>query len=568
MRPPAERAEDPIFSPKLFSLLPRYSWKLFAADLSAGTLVGIVALPLAIAFAIASGVTPDRGLVTAVVAGFLISLLGGSRVQIGGPTGAFVVIVYGILRTHGMDGLVTATMMAGAILILLGVFRLGGIIRFIPYPLIVGFTSGIAVVIFTSQVGDFLGLATGPLPGDFLGKWAAYARASSTLDPATLAVGAIALAILLVWPKIHRTIPAPIVALVAVTALVHWFAVPVETVGSRFGDLPHAFPHLEWPSFSFARLRTLLGPAFVIALLGAIESLLSATVADGMVEGRHRPNTELVAQGIANLAGALFGGIPATGAVARTATNAKNGAKTPVAGIVHAVVLLLIVLFFGRWIRLVPLAVLAAILVVISYHMSEWFAFRNLLRAPRMDVAILIVTFLLTVLVDLTVAVEIGMILAMIALVKRMTEVTTIRQVSHPLSDPVDDEDALEAEEARVRRLIPRGVDVYEAEGAFFFGAASRIRDLLRIGKEPPRVLILRMERVFALDASGLRALEELRKSCARARTQLILQGLAFQPLAAIKRSGHLEGFGRANLHKTFEAALARAREILGPANG
>jgi sulfate permease, SulP family len=557
------KGDEAIFAPKLFSVLKEYSWKLFWGDLSAGALVGVVALPLAIAFGIASGTTPERGLATAIVAGFLISLLGGSRVQIGGPTGAFVVIVYGIIQKHGLDGLAICTLLAGVILILMGVFRLGAIIRFIPYPLIVGFTSGIAVVIFSSQIADFFGLKTGPVPAEFVEKWELFFHSAHTADGTTALLALGSLALLMIWPRLSRKIPGSIVVIVLATAVVEFFDLPVATIGSRFPDLPTGLPAPAFPVFSFQDARALIGPAFVVALLGAIESLLSATVADGMVEGRHRSNTELIAQGIANLACPLFGGIPATGALARTATNVKNGAKTPVAGIVHAVTLLLIVLFFGRWVQLIPLCVLSAILFIVAYHMSEWFAFKNLLRAPRMDVAVLLVTFFLTVLVDLTVAVEIGMILAMISLVKRMTEVTAIRPVTRRKTDLTPSTSPLEeAEDAKLRESIPTGVEIYEAEGVFFFGVASKIRDMLRIGKEPPKALILRMAHVLALDASAIRALEELHKSCQRAKTQLILEGLASQPLTAIKRSGFLAHLGADNVAKELDAALERAKKL------
>ncbi len=555
---------ESIFAPKFWTTIQSYSSGQFWNDLSAGVIVGIVALPLAIAFAIASGVTPDRGLTTAVIAGFLISALGGSRVQIGGPTGAFVVIVYGIVQRYGIDGLILCTAMAGAILVLMGILRLGTIIKFIPYPLTVGFTAGIAAIIFSSQIKDFFGMATPPLPADFVGKWNVYFHSIDTIDPATLSVGIFSLLILMVWPKINRKIPGSIIAILLVTPLVYFLHIPIETIGSRFGAIPTGLPPFSWPRLeSFQEIRRLVAPAFTVAMLGAIESLLSATVADGMIEGRHRSNTELIAQGFANIMTPLFGGIPATGAIARTATNVKNGGRTPMAGIIHSATLFLIMLVFGRWAAYIPMAVLAAILIIVSYYMSEWHAFRSLLRAPKMDVVVLLVTFFLTILVDLTVAVQVGMLLAMLSFMKRMTDVTTIREVTREIQSPVDEETLHQQKDSITRRTIPEEVDIYEAEGAFFFGVASRIRDNLRIGKDPPKVLILRLRHVHAMDASGIQALKELRKSCAGARTQLIIEGLAPQPRYALSRAGMLEVLGAENVVPSLDAALARANQVI-----
>lgn len=560
------QAPQPLFLPKLFSLLRTYTPSLFLNDLSAGLIVGIVALPLAIAFAIASGVTPDRGLVTAIVAGFLISALGGSRVQIGGPTGAFVVIVYGIVEKYGVNGLILCTLMAGVILVLMGVLRLGAIIKFIPYPLTVGFTSGIAVVILSSQVKDFFGLKIQNLPADFVDKLSVYAHQFHTLDLTTLGLSLLSLALIVFWPKLGgartRKIPGSIVAILLVTALVQFFHIPVESIGSRFGSIPSGLPHPVWPHFDWQQLKGLIGPALTVAMLGAIESLLSATVADGMIESRHRSNTELIAQGIANFITPLFGGIPATGAIARTATNIKNGAKTPVAGMIHSLTLLFIVLIFGRWANLIPLCVLSAILMVVCYHMSEWRAFKALLRAPRMDVSVLVVTFLLTVFTDLTVAVEIGMIMSTVLFMKRMTDVTTVREITRELSNATD-EKAREAEAEALARQIPKGVVIYEAEGAFFFGVAELLRDTLNWGVKPPAAMILRMRHVLALDATGIRALRDLRKGCERAETALILSGIHAQPFFALDRAGLLDEFGTENVVENLNQALDRAHQIL-----
>lgn len=554
----------PIFAPKLLGLLRGYDRKTFRDDLIAGVIVGVVALPLALAFAIASGVAPEAGLATAIVAGFLISALGGSRVQIGGPTGAFVGIVYAIVTRHGMPGLQLCTLMAGVLLVLMGVFRFGAFIRFIPYPLTVGFTSGIAVIIFSQQIKDLFGLQTGPVPAEFVEKWHLYIDSAHTASWPTAGISLFGLLVMLFWPRVSRRVPNSLVCVLGSTALVSWFKLPVETIGSRFGALPAALPTPHLPSVDFQTLRGLISPAFTVALLAAIESLLSATVADAMIEGRHRPNTELIAQGLANLAVPLFGGIPATGAIARTATNVKNGAKTPVAGIVHAATLLMIVLALGKWVQAVPLCALAVVLVVVSYHMSEWRTFRSLLRAPRMDIAVLVTTFALTVLVDLTVAVEVGMLLSMALFMMRMTDVTVVREVTRELAEAQEDEAARRAEpSATSRRHIPEGVSVFEAEGAFFFGVASSLRDTLGFGTKPPKVLILRVRHVLALDASGLRALEELHRSCKRAGTQLLLSGVQAQPLRAMQRGGLEDSLGAANILKTFDEALARARALV-----
>lgn len=554
---------DPVFSPKLISTLKSYSFPVFLNDLSAGVIVGIVALPLAIAFAIASGVTPDRGLVTAVIAGFLISCLGGSRVQIGGPTGAFVVIVYGIVQHHGLDGLLIASIMAGIMLVIMGVFRLGNVIKFIPYPLTVGFTAGIAVVIFSSQVKDFFGLNIESLPADFIEKWEIYFNHFGKLDFITVALSSLSLAILIFWPKINRKIPASIIAILILSAMVKIFDLPVATIGSRFGELPHNLLHFSLPQISFLKIKTLMIPAFTIALLGAIESLLSATVADSMIEGRHRSNTELIAQGIANIITPLFGGIPATGAIARTATNVRNGGKTPIAGIIHALILFLFVLVLGPWVKMIPMCVLAAILVMVSYHMSEWHAFKSLLKAPKSDVIVLLTSFFLTVFIDLTVAVEMGLLISLVLFMKRMREVTKIQEVTQSFNDDVTEESLRNDPDSATRRKIPEGVVIYEAEGAFFFGVSELLRDTLDLSQTMPKVLILRMRHVLAVDATGLRALRDLHKQCQNNKIQLIISGIHTQPFIAMDQSGLLDEIGKENIFREFDEALERAREIL-----
>jgi len=551
-----------LLVPKSLTTLRSYDRSQFSADVVAGVIVGIVALPLAIAFAIASGVTPDRGLYTAIIAGFLISALGGSRVQIGGPTGAFVVIVYGIVQRFGIDGLIVATLMAGVILIVLGVARMGAAIKFIPHPVVVGFTSGIAIIIFSSQVKDFLGLKVANLPAEFIPKWRVIASHLDSIDITTAVISMLALAIMLVWPRVSRRIPGPFVALIVTTVVARVFNLPVETIGTRFGAISASFPHPVVPHVTLDQLRGLVAPAFTIALLAAVESLLSAVVADGMIGGRHRSNMELVAQGIANIVSPLFGGIPATGAIARTATNVKNGGRTPVAGMVHALTLLLITLFFGRWAALIPLATLAAILVVVSYHMSEWRTFRGELTAPKSDVVVLLTTFALTVIIDLTVAIEVGMVLAAFLFMRRMAEVTNISVVTRELADEDGDD---EGDPNAVRdRSVPDGVEVFEINGPFFFGAAEQFKDTLNEVARKPKVLIIRMRAVPAIDATGLHVLQELARRYRREGTLLLLSDVHAQPMFALVRSDILPEIGEENLFGNIDDALNGARDHLG----
>ena len=548
--------------PKLVTTLQDYNREQLTRDVIAGVIVGIVALPLAIAFAIASGLSPERGLYTAIVAGFLISLLGGSRVQIGGPTGAFVVIVSGIVAQHGVDGLVVATLMAGFILVGFGLFRLGGAIKFIPYPVTIGFTSGIALIIFSSQIRDLLGLEMQSVPSAFVPKWDAYVHAFDTVNPWALVVAVATLAIIMVWPRISTRIPGPFVALIATTLLAQLLHLPVETIGARFGAIHAGLPQPSIPHLSLPIIQALAGPAFTIALLAAVESLLSAVVADGMIGGRHRSNMELVAQGIANIASPIFGGMPATGAIARTATNVKNGGRTPVAGIVHAITLLLITLFFGRLAALIPLATLAGILVVVAFHMSEWRTFVSEFRAPKSDVAVLLTTFLLTVLVDLTVAIEVGMVLAAFLFMRRMAEVTNISVLTHEFTDPVDD---FEHDPNAIRnRAIPEGVQVYEITGPFFFGAAEMFKD--RVGRiaGKPKVLIVRLRHVPAIDSTGLHALRELIHRSRHEGMLVILSDVHAQPVVALERSGLYDELTEDNIHGNIDDALNRARGYLG----
>ena len=548
-----------MFIPKsIVCLREGYGREQLVRDLIAGVVVGVVALPLALAFAIASGVPPERGLYTAVVAGFLISALGGSRVQIGGPTGAFVVIVYGIVRKYGYDGLVVITIMAGVILIIFGLARLGALIKFIPYPVITGFTSGIAVIIFSGEVKDFFGMRMGVVPADFVDKWLAYASHWSSISIPTTLVAIGTLVVLIVWHRvpISNVVPGPFVAMLLATAAVSLFHLPVETIGSRFGSVPSSLQAPHWPEVPWTHFRELISPALTVALLAAIESLLSAVVADGMIGSRHKSNMELVAQGIANVVSPLFGGIPATGAIARTATNIKTGGRTPIAGMTHAVTLLLVLIFLGRWAAMVPLASLAAILVIVSYHMSEWRSFAGLLRAPRSDLVVLILTFGLTIFVDLTVAVQVGIVVASLLFMKRMSDLTHIEEITGSLRD--SDDDTVE------RIAVPKGVEIYEVNGPFFFGVADKIKDVIGSIDRAPKVFILRMRHVPAIDATGLHALEQMAKKCRKAGTAMIMCELRQQPLRAIVRARKLEMIGgRANLAKTLEIALDRARQLL-----
>ncbi|MGE5926699.1 MAG: SulP family inorganic anion transporter [Gemmatimonadota bacterium] len=552
-----------MLRPKLLTTLRGYTLQQFGADAGAGIVVGIVALPLAIAFAIASGVSPERGIFTAIVAGFLISALGGSRVQIGGPTGAFVVIVYGIVQQYGTAGLTIATIMAGVILLALGFARLGGAIKFIPYPVTAGFTTGIAVIIFTSQIKDFLGLDMGALPESFVEKWLAYAREAGAVSLPALSVAVGSLLLITAWPRVSRRIPAPFVAIVVSAIVVRLFDLPVDTIGSRFGRIPTSLPAPSIPAISLADATALVGPAFTIALLAAIESLLSAVVADGMVGGRHRSNMELVAQGVANIASPLFGGIPATGAIARTATNVRSGGRTPVAGMVHALVLLLILLAFGRWAEAIPMPALAAILVVVAYHMSEWRSFRNELRGPRSDVIVLLTTFVLTVLVDLTVAVQVGLVLAAFLFMRRMSEVTNVAEIGEGFADPVADTGTFSTSRAGP---LPTGVQLYAIDGPFFFGAADKFREAFTQVANAPQVLILVMRRVPAIDSTGIHALRNVIGRFQKDRTRVILVGPRPQPLAAMERTGVLDAIGPEGVVPDLDAAVALAEAWIADA--
>jgi SulP family sulfate permease len=549
-----------IFRPKIIDCLQQYDRAQFSRDAAAGVIVGIVALPLAIAFAIASGVTPEKGLFTAIVAGFIISALGGSRVQIGGPTGAFIVIVYGIVQQYGVNGLIIATFMAGIILIVMGLVQLGTLFKFIPHPLVVGFTSGIALIIFSSQLNDFFGWNIDDLPAGFVAKWKIYIQSAGKINPYAVLIAGFTVAMILLWPKVSRKIPGSLVAIVITTIAAHAFHLPVTTIGTRFGEIKSAIPSPVMPHIDFQTVQHLFAPAFAIALLGGIESLLSAVVADGMIGGNHRSNTELIAQGIANIFSSMFGGIPATGAIARTATNIKNGGRTPVAGIIHALTLLIIVLFVGKWASLVPMATLAGILIVVAYHMSEYESFISVLKGPRGDMAVLVTTFLLTVLIDLVVAIEIGMILAAFLFMRKMIRFTDVKM----LTGSGEDKAGNNGSESINRFPVPAGVEIFEISGPLFFGAAYKFKDAIKQIEKPPRILIIRMGKVPIIDATGLRTLKEVHKESQRRGTKIILAEVhSQQVMEELKDARLLFAIGKANVTNTMEEALERCQEIL-----
>jgi SulP family sulfate permease len=527
--------------------------------LLAGLIVGIVALPLAIAFGIASGVTPEKGLFTAVIAGAIISGLGGSRVQIGGPTGAFIVIVYDIVQQYGVTGLIIATFIAGVLLIAMGLARLGTVIQYIPHPLIVGFTSGIALVIFSSQVKDLLGLQLGVVPADFIDKWRAFGEHFQTINGWAFAIGAATVVITLGWSRVTHRVPGSLIAILVTTVAVQLLPLPVETIGSKFGHISSSFPAPAIPHLDVATIRKMVQPAFTIALLGGIESLLSAVVADGMIGGSHRSNTELIAQGIANIGSSVFGCIPATGAIARTATNIRNGGRTPVAGITHAVVLLLIMLFVGRWAASIPMATLAGILVVVAYNMSEWENFRAIARGAWSDRAVLLTTFVLTVLVDLTVAIEIGIVLAAFLFLRQMVKSSA---VGPWMGDDSPEDPGTEEDSAGV--VLPKSVEVFEIRGPLFFGAVYKFKDAMKTVERAPKVLILRMRHVPVIDASGMRALKEMHREFGHRGTRLILSEVQRPAvLKALKDSRLLFAIGKANVTESFDAALKRSDELV-----
>lgn len=553
------------FIPKsLLYLRAGYTLSTFRKDLVAGVTVGIIALPLAMAFAIASGTTPDRGLFTAIIAGFLISALGGSRVQIGGPTGAFVVIVYGIIQRTGYEGLALSTLLAALFLILFGLFKLGSWIKYVPHPLITGFTTGIAVLIFSSQIKDFFGLNMGIPPAPFLEKWAAYAAASGSVHIPTLLLSLSTFAIILFVRRWTPKIPWGIAAIVLATFFSWVFDLPVETIQSKFGQIPNQLPIPSWPSFHIpeGKFSEVILDAVAIAFLGGIESLLSAVIGDGMIGGRHKSNCELVAQGIANIGSILFGGIPATGAIARTATNVKTGAQTPMAGMIHALTLFAIILFFAPVVSLIPLGGLAAVLMMVAWNMSEIDHFVHLFKAPIGDVAILLTAFLLTVFVDITVAISFGMILASFLFMKRMSQFSKTISLTLLFHESQDEFPEKDDPDAISKKELPPGVEVYEIQGPFFFGAADMLQDLLANFEKAPKVFILRMRHVPMIDASGMNALREFYQKCRRQNTSLLLSGIHGQTEKDLKKFGLAPLIGEDQIFPHIDAALAKAREL------
>ncbi|HZV36439.1 MAG TPA: sulfate permease [Verrucomicrobiae bacterium] len=545
------------FRPKLLDTLKNYTRADFHADIVAGITVGIVALPLAMAFAIASGVTPQAGIFTAVIAGIIISALGGTKVDIGGPTGAFIVILYGIYVKYGAENLAICTIMAGGLLLIMGMARLGTMIKYIPYPVTAGFTSGIAVLIFSTQIKDFCGLAVDKVPSDFFPKMKALIEHAGTFQWPTLLMATASLAIIKFWPgKWNRRVPGSIVAVIVATVACGLFHLPVETIGSRFGGIPEGLPAPHLPSFEWGNIHNLIQPAITIALLAAIESLLCAVVADGMIDDQHDSNQELMAQGIANIVSPLFGGIAVTGAIARTATNVKCGGRTPVAGITHGITLLIIILVAAPLAKFIPLATLSAVLINVALNMGEWHNFRRLLKWPRSDTAVFLTTFSLTVIIDLTVAVETGMVLAAMLFIKRVSDNTQITAV-----DQTTETEG--AHHSLLGKDIPNGVMVYRIFGSFFFGAADKLESALKRLKQEPDVLILRMRKVLAMDATGLNALEDLYERLRRHDKHLVLSGPHTQPLFMMDKAGFLDRLGRENVCADIDSALARSREIL-----
>ena len=552
------------FKPKMFSALRNYDKKTFVADLMSGVIVGIVALPLAIAFGIASGVSPEKGIITAIVAGLLISVFGGSKVQIGGPTGAFIVIVAGIINQYGIQGLTIATLMAGVFLIGFGLLRLGTIIKYIPYPIIVGFTSGIAVTIFTTQIKDLLGMQIDNVPSDFIEKWIIYFQHIGNIDWWSAMVGLASVAIIAVIPQFSKRIPGSLVAIVVmtvVTLLLKQYAGvnSIETIGDRF-SIDSQLPEAVVPALSWETIKGLVAPAMTIAVLGAIESLLSATVADGVIGDHHNSNTELIGQGIANLVSPLFGGIPATGAIARTMTNINNGGRTPIAGVIHACVLLLIFLFLMPFAQYIPMACLAGVLVVVSYGMSGWRSFLALMRNPKSDIAVLLLTFFLTIIFDLTIAIEVGIICACLLFMKRMSETTDVKMIY----EEIDLNEDADMERGNLEHLtIPKGVEVYEINGPYFFGAGNRFEDIMGRYGHRPKVRIIRMRKVPFIDSTGLHNLENMCLMSQKEGITIVLSGVNEKVEKVLKRNGFPELLGEENICNHIDLALSRAKEIV-----
>lgn len=551
------------FKPKLYSALKNYSKETFLSDLMAGIIVGIVALPLAIAFGIASGVSPEKGIITAIIAGFIISLLGGSKVQIGGPTGAFIVIVYGIIQQYGEKGLIVATLMAGVLLVLLGVFKLGTIIKFIPYPIVVGFTSGIAVTIFTTQIKDLFGMTIEKVPADFLSKWSVYAEYISTVNLWPTLVGIGSIVIIAYTPKFSKKVPGSLIAIVLMTLVAYLLKnyagiTAIETIGDRF-TIKASLPQAQVPDISWEVIKGLFPAAITISVLGAIESLLSATVADGVTGDKHDSNQELIAQGAANLITPLFGGIPATGAIARTMTNINNGGKTPIAGLIHAIVLFLILICLGPLTKHIPMACLAGVLVIVSYNMSEWRTFKALFKNPKSDVAVLLITFFLTVIFDLTIAIEIGLVIACLLFMRRVAETTNISVIT----DEIDPNQGLDFAVNEEPLNIPKGVEVYEIEGPYFFGIANKFEEQMIVIGDRPKVRIIRMRRVPFIDSTGIHNLTNLCEMSKKENIRIILSGVNDKVHETLEKANFYDLIGKDNICSHINIALGRAEDIV-----
>jgi SulP family sulfate permease len=547
------------FRPEILHTTRHYSKEKFLKDLTAGVIVGIVALPLAIAFGIASGVTPEKGLLTAIIAGFIISLLGGSKVQIGGPTGAFIVIISGVISQYGITGLLIATILAGILLIIMGLLRLGDVIKFIPYPVIVGFTAGIAVVIFSTQIKDFFGLTMQDIPSDFTEKWMAYFKNFASINFWALGIAGFTVIFSLLWSQWIKLIPGTLMAIIITTAVVYFFKFPVETIGSKFGEINASLPIPKIPVIDFAALRQLLPVAFTIAMLGAIESLLSAMVADGAIGAKHNSNTELIAQGIANVITPIFGGIPATGAIARTMTNIKNGGRTPVAGLIHAVVLLLILIFLGNLAKLIPVSCLAGILVIVAYNMSGWRSFISVCKTGKSEMAVLLTTFLLTVIFDLTIAIEIGLILALFLFVRRVAASTGISKLNSGIAASENEREVFSDETLH----IPAGVDVYEIEGPFFFGIANKFDEIDNQVKQKPKIRVIRMRKVNFMDATGIHNLESFVLKNKKQGIKIVLSGVNDEVLNTLRHSNLLNIINEENILPNIQAAMERVEVLL-----
>nr|WP_294723736.1 sulfate permease [Prevotella sp.] len=549
---------------KLFSCMKTYNKKTFMSDLMAGIIVGIVALPLAIAFGIASGVTPEKGIITAIVAGLVISLFGGSKVQIGGPTGAFIIIIYGIIQKYGFEGLTIATLMAGFFLLLFGLLHLGTIIKYIPYPIVVGFTSGIAVTIFTTQIKDLFGLTLPSNPSDFIEKWGVYIQNFDTIDPWCAIIGVASVLVIAITPRFSKKIPGSLIAIILMTVvallLKNYAGISsIETIGDRF-SISNELPSAQVPNMNWETIKSLVSPAITIAILGAIESLLSATVADGVIGDHHDSNTELMAQGLANIASPLFGGIPATGAIARTMTNINNGGKTPIAGIIHAVILLLIFLFLMPLAKYIPMACLAGVLVVVSYGMSGWRSFLAVMKNPKSDITVLLITFFLTIIFDLTIAIEVGLIIACLLFMKRMSETTDVKAITEEIDPNLESEFSTGNLD---HLIIPKGVEVYEINGPYFFGAGNKFEEIMASFGDRPQVRIIRMRKVPFVDSTGIHNLTNLCEMSQKEGIQVVLSGVREKVNAQLEHAGFYHLIGEENICSHINLALKRANEII-----